>query len=362
MKMSEESKTAETSDSAATQHTPAADATKPFGGLVDYSIHVKSPNLSAATDKLIAEFRSELEAEPILINNQYCRDFVTDQLLHQYLRARSNDLKKAKKLLLGTLEWRLATKPDEIPLSKIEPQQKTGKMLINGLDRHKRPVWVMDSSKGKGSNKDHDTAIAQLLYLLEFAKRKMSGGVEKYCLFIHLENYSMFNAPPMKTSMETLRCLTDRYVEHLGHAVMYQAPYLFQMFFKTVKPFLDPKTVSKIVFIRGDCKPGSENDKILTNIIGEDWRSKARVDSDEYKIPAYNHEEEWPKMMEEEKQHREQLAAKQQNVNQAAEISTENNLNNNVSNANYVESTAAEQSKEGQIAAETTTQPTETNA
>jgi hypothetical protein len=36
--------------------------------------------------------------------------------------------------------------------------------------------------------------------------------------------------------------------------------------------FIDPKTVSKMVFITGDVSDGSENDLKLKELIGSDWK------------------------------------------------------------------------------------------
>ena len=56
---------------------------------------------------------------------------------------------------------------------------------------------------------------------------------------------------------------------HLGHLILYQPPWVFKTVFDTLRMFIDPKTISKVVFIYGDDAHGSENDKIMTNIIGK---------------------------------------------------------------------------------------------
>jgi hypothetical protein len=77
-------------------------------------------------------------------------------------------------------------------------------------------ILVMDSSRE--NSKDYVKNVRHLVFQLERAKRLMNGEVEKYCLFIHFSRHSMSTSPPMKVSMETLKCLTDRYPEHLGNA------------------------------------------------------------------------------------------------------------------------------------------------
>lgn len=158
--------------------------------------------------------------------------FLSDQNLHRYLRARQFDLKKAHKLIMETLAWRLAYEPESISAAQVESECKTGKIrVLQQLDRHSRPIIVMDPSRE--NSKNHDSQLRHLVWQLERAKRKMNvrpnaegaaveeaqakpAFVEKYCLFINMERNSIWNSPPLKTSMETLKTLTDRLPEHLG--------------------------------------------------------------------------------------------------------------------------------------------------
>jgi hypothetical protein len=39
-----------------------------------------------------------------------------------------------------------------------------------------------------------------------------------------------------------------------------------------LQSFIDPKTVSKLIFIAGDVSDGSENDSKLREVIGDDWK------------------------------------------------------------------------------------------
>ena len=111
----------------------------------------------------------------------------------------------------------------------------------------------MDSSRE--NSKTHDTQIRHLIYQLERASRKMNNPaalatsapmhatapaapvrfVEKYALFINMERNSIWNSPPRKTSMETLQTLTERFPEHLGHAIVYKPGMLFNALWAACK-------------------------------------------------------------------------------------------------------------------------------
>lgn len=56
----------------------------------------------------------------------------------------------------------------------------------------------------------------------------------------------------------------------------YRPPWIFGAVFEAAKAFIDPKTASKIVFVNGDDKDGSENDKKMHEIIGEQRRAEER--------------------------------------------------------------------------------------
>jgi len=140
----------------------------------------------------------------------------------------------------------------------------------------------------------------------------MKNGVEKYFVFIHLENYSFWTAPPMKTSKETNTVLADRYPEHLGHCVCWQPPWLFGKFWSVISAFIDPVTKSKIHFLRGEYQKGTENDLIMTALVGENWRELCGVDQKQYQPAAalgYDHDTFWKQVVVDEKEWQAAFAA-----------------------------------------------------
>jgi hypothetical protein len=91
--------------------------------------------------------------------------------------------------------------------------------------------------------------------------------------------------------------LCNCYPERLGHCIAYQPPAIFRTFFNTVKGFLDPRTVSKLVFVIGDVSEGSENDELMKAIVGEGWKQKTGAEQKVLKqgsSPGYDHQVFWP--------------------------------------------------------------------
>jgi hypothetical protein len=70
-----------------------------------------------------------------------------------------------------------------------------------------------------------------------------------------------------------MNILLNQFPERMGHAIVYQAPWIFNSFWKLVSPFMDARTKSKIIFVRGDDKDGGAVDKQLREIIGDDWKA-----------------------------------------------------------------------------------------
>jgi hypothetical protein len=48
---------------------------------------------------------------------------------------------------------------------------------------------------------------------------------------MHLGNFSLFNAPSMKASRETIYMLCNCFPERLGHCIAYLPPSVFTFFF-----------------------------------------------------------------------------------------------------------------------------------
>lgn len=170
----------------------------------------------------------------------------------RYLRARDNDLDKATTMLDATIVWRkdFGLECMHTWADVVKKENETGKAYVRGMDKQKRPIIWM---KPKFENTyDHEGNIKHLVYNLERAvacgeANESEDG--KLCLIIDYDGYSLMNAPPMKTSMETLNILQNHYPERLARAYMMRPPWIFHSFFSLISPFIDPVTKEKIVML-----------------------------------------------------------------------------------------------------------------
>ena len=107
--------------------------------------------------------------------------------------------------------------------------------------------------------------------------------------------------PSFQSSRETLLMVCDCFPERLGHCIVFLPPTVFYAFFSTIKSFIDPRTVSKLVFVLGDVSDGSANDILLRSIIGDDWRLLSGAGQPVHakgSSPGYIHEQFWPTVVE----------------------------------------------------------------
>lgn len=175
----------------------------------------------------------------------------------RYLRARQWSCTKAKTMLDATIAWRrefglegLHEKKWDAVLAK---ENATGKMYVRGFSQCGRPLLYM---KPRFENThEYDGNLKHLVYNMERAASIMdnedsgapSGNEEKkILLLIDYKDYSLFNAPPMKTSMDTLSILQNHYPERLFRAYCINPPFIMHGFWAMISPFIDPVTKDKI--------------------------------------------------------------------------------------------------------------------
>lgn len=154
-------------------------------------------------------------------------------------------------MLQNTLDWRQKMGLQNFIEEWKETMQlenATGKTYIRGYDKSGHPIFIM-RPKFENTN-NHEGNIRNLVYTMERAIACMEKtGVEKLCLLIDYDGYSIFNAPPMKTSHEVLSILQDHYPERLYRAYCVKPPMVFYGFYRVISPFIDPITAEKIVMI-----------------------------------------------------------------------------------------------------------------
>jgi len=85
---------------------------------------------------------------------------------------------------------------------KLSRESETGKIYVPGHDKWGRSVVIFDNSVQNTSNVDGQMTF--LAWSLEYAFRFMKPEVDKYLVFMHMENFSLFNMPGFSSTRETI--------------------------------------------------------------------------------------------------------------------------------------------------------------
>lgn len=181
---------------------------------------------------------------------------MSDTTYLRYLRARQFNAGKAQSMLLDTIKWRKDFDLKGIHdgwQSVIAEENATGKGYVRGLSTAGNALLYLRPKHENTFN--HDGNLKHLVYNMERAMRVMEAdgrGAEKLVLLIDYDGYSLLNAPPMKTSTETLSILQNHYPERLFRAYCIRPPWIFNAFWTMISPFIDPITYQKIVMVNGN--------------------------------------------------------------------------------------------------------------
>ena len=135
----------------------------------------------------------------------------------------------------------------------LKLENATGKLYVRGYDKQGRALVYITPSKENTYQQDGN--LKHLVFNLEKSVACMntrSDQSSKVVLLIDFIDFTLFNAPSMSTSLETLSILQNHYPERLHKAYIIRPPYLFNTFWSMIHPFVDPITSEKVVFLSSD--------------------------------------------------------------------------------------------------------------
>lgn len=203
-------------------------------------------------------------------------------------------------MLLESLRWRAEYKPEEIDGESLREVASTGKLFYRGHDKSGRPVVYMTPSRE--NSQDYVKNVQNVVYNIEQAIASMPDGVEQMVWIMDFADYSSRHSVPLSVAREILDILSNQYPERLGTALVMSAPFLFTMFFTALKPFINPVTRSKIIFVG---KSSEEQVEVLSKYFDMSQIEKRFSGTSDFE---FNIDEVWAEQLELE-QRRKQLLA-----------------------------------------------------
>ncbi|AET37352.1 phosphatidylinositol transporter Ecym_1096 [Eremothecium cymbalariae DBVPG len=184
--------------------------------------------------------------------------WLTRECMLRYLRATNWKVENAIKRLCNTLVWRREfgitgdiTLENHLAPEVVEMESVTGKQVLLGYDRERRPIYMMKN--GRQNTPASFAQVQHLVFFLEAAVALMPQGVELLALLIDYKHYKEpgiigASAPPISLAKQVLNIIQDHYPERLGKAYFLNMPWYGWTFLKLVHPFIDPATRAKLAF------------------------------------------------------------------------------------------------------------------
>lgn len=133
---------------------------------------------------------------------------------------------------------------------------RSGKEFLKGFDRTGRPILYLIPSRE--NSKNYDRMLKFVVFNLEKAVKMMRGKKsESLVIIVDYKNVSVLNAPPISVSKRFLEIIGEHYPERLGISFIMNPTWYLWIFFKLLRPFLDPVTASKINLVNPNEKDAS---------------------------------------------------------------------------------------------------------
>ncbi|CAN7940615.1 unnamed protein product [Ixodes hexagonus] len=185
-----------------------------------------------------------------------------DRYLLRWLRARDFNVNKAEQMLREHMKWRNLYGADDI-LSGPESPEVLRKYYPGGMvghDREGHPVWLIPFGgcdlKGMLMSVTKTDMIKHVIWSFELIEqdlraqsKKLGKPIETQTYIFDFDNYSLRSI----ASKAVLDFLTDlmctfeaHYPERLKKAVVINAPRIFPMFWRLIRPFLSEATANKL--------------------------------------------------------------------------------------------------------------------
>eukprot|EP00775_Hariotina_reticulata_P011183 gene11183-11333_t len=199
-----------------------------------------------ALRQALSDYESEVDAQL----RQGGEEGLTDGTLKRWLVARKMQANVAASHIRTHAAWRAAWVPEgRVPESRVAADLAHKKIFLQGADRQGRPVLILQARKHMLT--DSMSQQLCLCYALDTAigyadtsinpDSKMVGLIDLAGL-----SYKNLDAVGLKNVFSMLQ---NHYVERLSKLYMLNAPSVFWGVWKMVKPFIDPVTSQKVVFL-----------------------------------------------------------------------------------------------------------------
>lgn len=181
-----------------------------------------------------------------------CKD-LTDTAILRFLRGRKNIEEKAFRALVHHLNWRKDNTVNSIGdnLSSFEGELNSNKIVVKGFDKCGNPAVFIYAGRHNKNKRNLDELRLLIIYTLETILKKAKPESERIVLCFDLSGFS-YSCMDYDAVKVLINVLQYNYPETLNVALIVNAPFLFSACWAVIRPWLDPVTAAKALFIKGD--------------------------------------------------------------------------------------------------------------
>jgi len=169
----------------------------------------------------------------------------------RFLKARQYDIDVATELLASSLRWRLKVEVKKVQYKDTYSEIVKEKVLIPGYDKERRLICLVKVRLHFPSSSVKKVMEKMILFMMEKCRSKLDPDVETFDLIFDLSGFSLSNMD-YDLVKYLLKIFSDYYPETLGMCLVVNSPWLFKGCWAIVKPWMDPVTSSKILFVNSN--------------------------------------------------------------------------------------------------------------
>lgn len=192
--------------------------------------------------------------QKLIDENAYVNEFrFTETGILRFYRGRKQDEEKAYKALLCHINWRQENNVDNISndISKFQKELDKGKFLVEGKNHVGYPIIFIFAKKHDKNNRDIDEMRMNIIYVLEELIKQAPPAEERIVICFDLSGFS-YTCMDYEVVKMLINILQFNYPDILHHALVVNAPFLFSACWAIIRPWLDPVTAGKVLFVSFD--------------------------------------------------------------------------------------------------------------
>jgi len=201
------------------------------------------------------------------------REDIALNMIKRHLIQAKGDKVKALKQIKSTIQFRQDMNADAMRLChyNLESGNAEYEKLRNVLDKElETPVWQIRGKDGKNrtpvnaivafKNDGRFDPVEYVRIHMYFIERALACGErlrnstddDTFSVYTDCSGFFPGCAPPLGVSRGILNLMALHYPERLQNFYLVDTPVIFRVFWKIIKPFIDPKTKNKFIFVTGE--------------------------------------------------------------------------------------------------------------